>query len=117
MNGLKLWKFSMKVGNILGCHQRADRSFFIKGSQFPLCARCTGMLLGYLSALFFKSRIIIPVWLSLLFCAIMFSDWFIQYKKIKSSTNFRRFFTGLFCGFGIMDLLIMGMGVIMHGLK
>ena len=30
-----------------GCHCRPDRSFFFRGRQFPVCARCTGMLLGF----------------------------------------------------------------------
>ncbi len=29
------------------CHQRPERSFFLDGHQFPVCARCTGL---YLSA-------------------------------------------------------------------
>ena len=29
------------------CHQRPERSFFLNGHQFPVCARCTGL---YLSA-------------------------------------------------------------------
>jgi hypothetical protein len=31
----------------LVCHQRADRSFHVGGTQLPVCARCTGL---YLSA-------------------------------------------------------------------
>jgi len=31
----------------LFCHQRPERSFFLDGHQFPVCARCTGL---YLSA-------------------------------------------------------------------
>lgn len=27
---------------IFGCHRRPERSFFYKGRQFPICARCTG---------------------------------------------------------------------------
>ena len=34
-----------------GCHCRPDRSFFYKGKQFPVCARCTGELAGILAAL------------------------------------------------------------------
>ncbi len=30
------------------CHQLPDRSFFIEGAQLPLCARCTGIYLGFL---------------------------------------------------------------------
>jgi uncharacterized membrane protein len=39
------------------CHQRPERSFFLDGHQFPVCARCTGL---YLSA-----AIGIAGWLSL----------------------------------------------------
>ena len=28
------------------CHQRAERSFFIAGTQLPVCARCTGLYAG-----------------------------------------------------------------------
>ena len=31
---------------IFGCHCRSDRSFYWKGTQFPICARCTGELVG-----------------------------------------------------------------------
>jgi uncharacterized membrane protein len=33
------------------CHRLADRSFFVAGRQFPLCARCTGTFLGALLGL------------------------------------------------------------------
>ena len=33
---------------IFGCHCRSDRSFYWKGTQFPICARCTGELVGIL---------------------------------------------------------------------
>ena len=29
-----------------GCHARPDRSFYFRGKQFPICARCTGELVG-----------------------------------------------------------------------
>jgi uncharacterized membrane protein len=28
------------------CHQRPERSFFVAGTQLPVCARCTGLYLG-----------------------------------------------------------------------
>jgi uncharacterized membrane protein len=34
------------VGGVI-CHQRPERSFFLDGHQFPVCARCTGL---YVSA-------------------------------------------------------------------
>jgi uncharacterized membrane protein len=28
------------------CHRRRERSFFVRGRQFGVCARCTGLLTG-----------------------------------------------------------------------
>ena len=42
-----VYEWLMAVGHRAGCHQRADRSFYWKGRKFPLCARCTGVLVGY----------------------------------------------------------------------
>jgi len=30
------------IGGVI-CHQRPERSFFLEGQQFPVCARCTGL--------------------------------------------------------------------------
>lgn len=41
-----LLEFIRILGNNSGCHQLAERSFFYKGYQFPVCARCTGVTIG-----------------------------------------------------------------------
>lgn len=47
------------------CHRLPQRSFFWKGRQFPVCARCTGIHIGYLSLFLFLFNIIhIPFWWS-----------------------------------------------------
>jgi len=28
------------------CHQKPERSFFYKKKQFPVCSRCTGIVIG-----------------------------------------------------------------------
>lgn len=35
------------------CHQMPDRSFFAHEHQYPLCARCTGMYLGFVTGAIF----------------------------------------------------------------
>lgn len=93
-----------ELGRLSGCHQRADRSLFIKGKQFPVCARCTGALIGYIFGALLFSVIEIPWWLSLIFCAILFLDWYIQYIGVLPSSNVRRIITGFLCGFALMQL-------------
>ena len=94
------------LGEMSGCHQRADRSFFIKGKQFPVCARCTGAFIGYsLGAIVFLFYQI-PWWISLLLWFVMFADWLLQRINILQSTNTRRVITGTLCGFGLIQLYL-----------
>ena len=100
---LKKWVSIMEFGHRLGCHQRAERSFFFKGYQFPVCARCTGVIIGELIAIILlfcglKSNIYISIALLL----VMGLDWFIQYIKLKESNNIRRLITGISGGIGLI---------------
>lgn len=98
------WKKLMKLGEKTGCHQKAERSFSYRGYQFPVCARCTGVIVGYLIApitLFFSGFRKKFSFVSLL---VLFFDWYLQAAKIKESTNRRRLITGIAGGFGIMSL-------------
>ena len=104
---IKTWAFFMRLGNRCGCHQREDRSFKIKGWQFPICSRCTGILVGQLLGIFiyiFQFRI--SIYISCIFLFIMFLDWYIQYKKIRESTNIRRFITGTLAGVAQVAIFI-----------
>ena len=92
---------------ILGCHCRADRSFFWHGKQFPVCARCTGELVGAVVALilcFFQRP---AAWIPLALMVPMIADGFIQLTTRYESTNPRRFSTGLLFGYGAMTLFIL----------
>ena len=103
---IKTWAFFMRLGNRLGCHQREDRSFKIGEFQFPICSRCTGILFGQIiSVILIIFKINIPIYLDFIFLLIMFLDWFIQYKKIKESTNFRRFITGSLAGIAQINII------------
>ncbi len=104
---IHLYAKSVVLGFRLGCHQRPDRSFFWRGYQFPVCARCTGVLLSYLISLplYF---IFGGSWrVSLFAMMVMLADWLIQFTGIQESTNSRRFLTGICGGYGVMTAQIL----------
>lgn len=101
-DNLDFWAKLMHIGAKVGCHQRTDRSFFYKEYQFPVCARCTGVIIGYIASVITIAFVLPDLLLGLIFCAIMFLDWFIQFVKIKESTNIRRLITGVLGGYGII---------------
>lgn len=96
------WIKLMTIGAKADCHQRADRSFFYKKYQFPICARCTGLIIGYIAAIASIPFYLVDFRIGVLCCSIMFLDWFIQFLKILESTNIRRLITGVVGGFGII---------------
>lgn len=105
-------KLSIKSQQILQvfflCHQRSDRSFHCNGKQFPLCARCTGMAVGYSISI----PILIAVglidlrWLVVLILP-MAIDGIGQLINLWVSTNVRRFVTGLAGGIAISFLFFL----------
>lgn len=104
----------MKMGRWTGCHQRADRSFFVGEYQFPICARCTGVLLGQIVAIPLYFVLHLPGVVLVLFCGIMFFDWFLQSLKILESTNYRRLITGTLAGYALMTIYILFIQFIFH---
>ena len=103
----KAYVRSVLIGCRCGCHQRADRSFFYKGYQFPVCARCTGVFIGYLLTLPVYFLVGFRFIQCFCFAGIMLLDWLIQYCKIKESTNLRRLITGMCGGFGVFGIEIL----------
>ena len=89
-----------------GCHQMPERSFFIKGYQFPICARCTGILIGYITS---PALIYFGLLPNIFGCVIlllpMIIDGTIQYCTNYNSNNFKRFITGLLSGFGFISTI------------
>ncbi len=96
----KRWIKIMKLGAYSGCHQLAERSFFYKKYQLPICARCTGVIIaaGFAMPLFFFFKL--NIYLAFLLSSVMLIDWGLQYLNILQSTNIRRLITGLIGGFG-----------------
>lgn len=114
------WIRLMKIGEKTGCHQRYDRSFFVHGKQFPVCARCTGVLSAYFVSILHyliiscknhtfqyprkagkKTHLI-----ALVGCLSMLIDWTLQAVHVKESTNKRRVVTGFFGGLGLMHFYL-----------
>ena len=91
---------------IMGCHCKEDRSFHIKGYRFPVCARCTGELLGIVLSLFTlgiyqpDASLLFVLTLPLLF------DGSMQLLTEYQSTNFRRLLTGIPFGWSISSLYL-----------
>lgn len=103
----KYWISAMKFcTKYCGCHQLPERSFFIKGYQFPLCARCTGIFIGYVIAIFLLIlRIYIPVRFCIAFILLMGFDGGLQFFTQYVSNNLKRFITGCLYGAGLVHLL------------
>lgn len=109
-----IYSWLVKIGEYSGCHQMPSRSFNIKGYQFPVCARCTGVFIGNLIAIL-GVFVCIPHWKYLVYgCGVMFIDWLFQYLKILKSTNIRRLTTGILGGYSLTSLYI---AVILFALK
>ena len=109
-----MWLWWWNLGKKLGCHQLPERSFYWHGYQFPVCARCTGVYIGELLALF-GHFVIGSFWrLDVLFCLVMLLYWTVQFLKIRRSTNIRRLVTGLLCGYGMTDLGLLLLGIVFH---
>lgn len=102
-----LWVKLMHAGAYSGCHQLSERSFFFRQYQFPVCARCTGAIIGQVIAIaLWLSKNTTSFWVYLSFALIMLVDWSIQFIGLRHSNNARRLITGILGGFGCWSLLL-----------
>ena len=86
-----------------GCHARPDRSFYFRGKQFPICARCTGELVGMI--------LCIPTLICwgcpsfgvvLLLMVPLIVDGSVQKLTSYESGNIRRLITGILFGMALI---------------
>ena len=92
------------------CHRIPERSFFIKGHQFPVCARCTGFYTGLVVYLIFNLFYKHPYDMNMLFISMVLMipvaiDGGTQYFGPRESTNNLRFITGFIGGIGLIIFL------------
>jgi uncharacterized membrane protein len=97
------------------CHRLPERSFFYRGKQFPLCARCTGILIGYLIGIIyaiFNGEI--ALYFSVILLIPLIIDGSVQLAGKWKSTNRRRFLTGILAGVGTIFLFY---GIMVYGFE
>lgn len=105
MNKERIWLSLMYLFSH-SCHQKAERSFFIRGYQCPVCARCSGLYLGYgFGILLWLFSVTLPLYVYGLFMLLMLADWGLQAADILASTNHRRLLTGILCGIAVIGVL------------
>lgn len=96
----------MQQFNFTFCHRMPERSFFWKGKQFPVCARCTGIHIGYITfPLFMFSIFELNLLWTMVLIIPTYIDGLVQAYLNIESTNTRRLITGLMSGIGMMSLV------------
>ena len=99
-------KFIIPKIVFVACHKIPERSFFFKGKQFPVCARCTGMLLGYLSFPLYVFHILTAnIFIVLALNIPAYIDGVTQATSLRESNNKLRVITGLLSGIGQMGIV------------
>lgn len=118
MNMLKdVKKFLVKsdLGKIPFCNKRCDRAPHIGRFCFPLCWRCTAILISSITFYFIIIKTKAYTKFNIFICVFSFIcllpsviDWIIQIKGIKESNNLKRALTGTIFGLGMVLLDISG---------
>lgn len=96
------------------CHRKPERSFFIKGHQFPVCSRCTGFYISMFAYFIYTYYFFVDYNLYLIVFAIMLLiptliDGLTQLFEYRESNNMLRFITGIVGG--------LGLGIIIKAIK
>lgn len=112
------------------CHRITSRSFTIAGRPMPLCARCSGMYLGFMVYLLMALLAGRERWTAfpklpimgifIIFVGIMgfdglnsYSHFFINTPKLYSPNNYLRLFTGLGTGLAIGSFMVPTVGQVL----
>lgn len=110
-NTSKLIRFISEKFSYIGkkplCNLKSHRAPNLFGFCFPLCWRCTSIVIGTLAGhiiyhqnYYNKSL----QWVGIVLMIPLIIDSYLQYGLDLESTNFRRIITGLLTGFGLSYL-------------
>ena len=107
------WIFWMEFcGKYARCHQMPERSFFLGSYQFPLCARCTGIMLGRILAVLLFPFVLLPLRTALILLPVLMLplpiDGLTQRFTKYRSNNLKRVITGILWGFSTFTFIFTG---------
>ena len=99
-------------GDVPLCNLNESRGIFIGDFCFPLCVRCTAIIVAFLltvlillfKKIHFKSKWIL-FWIIFIIPCII--DGVLQYFFYIESNNLRRLLTGSLCGLGLGNILVL----------
>ena len=91
---VRLFVDNVSLHKYWNCHRLPERSFFVEGRQFHVCARCTGLILGLPASIcLLPIREVLPI----VFAAVVIAlalDGLTQLAQWRVSNNKLRFCTG-----------------------
>lgn len=104
-------KIRNKWGKISYCNGRSDRSPHIRGFCFPICWRCSGLIIGMIICYLMMCWGLIPpisiISISFLVIPVIvcFGDGLLQRMTNYESSNIKRFVFGVAAGYGMYCLI------------
>lgn len=102
---IRTWSYKW-LPIIMGCHCMPERSFFVKGRQLPVCARCEGILIGTAFAVIARIAVKINPFILVVLMTPLVLDGSIQKLTKYESNNWMRLITGILFGFSAVYLLL-----------
>lgn len=98
----------LKIYSVPLCHGLPDRTIYFRNKPLPLCARCTGTLLGVFTLPIFHWGILDPsIELIFILGAPALFDALTQFLGWRKSNNKLRLLTGFLLGMGIGALIVL----------
>lgn len=95
-------KFGLFLRILCGCHAMPERSFHFHGKPFPICARCTGELIGILAGIPVILIAGLPdAWITAVMMLPLIIDGTLQRLTSYESKNIRRLMTGILFGIAL----------------
>jgi len=96
-----------QLGFAFFCHRRPERSLAILGHTFPICSRCTGLLVGFFGFISLALlNLQIPLFAGIVMMVPMVIDGTSQLTGFGESNNMLRLLTGFLFTFGFLSLVV-----------